>query len=182
MVIASINEHKSNTTSSSSYSVPPARGRGGYRGGRGYNSYYGSGSTYRMNNKYVRPGHEVSSSTITQPAPENSNSIATGSSSSTVTTTAASTSSTPSGKAIQGIMDSMTDIGLGSNAATRPSSSKAANLEGTRDVLIGGVAFESSARSLVRKDRTLSLPYSYRIWIVIAMKLPNPNPRRRSHH
>jgi hypothetical protein len=79
-------------------------------------------------------------------------------------------------------VDSMTDIGLGSNAAARSSSSKAVNLEGTRDVLIGGVAFESSARSLVRKDRALSFPYSYRIWKVMVMKLPNPNPRQRSSH
>ena len=135
-----------------------------------------------MNNKYIRPGLEASSSTTAQPSSENSKSVGISSSFSTATTAAVSTSSIPSGKAIQGIVDSMTDIGLGSTPAARPSPSKAVSPDGTRDVLIGGIAFESSARSLVRKDRTLPFLYSYRIWKVTVLKSQNPNPRQRSRH
>ncbi|KAF6761703.1 CCCH zinc finger protein [Ephemerocybe angulata] len=133
---ATINQHKS-TASSSGYSghAPSDRGRGGYRG-YGYNnshSSYNSHSGYNsgnrwMNNKYVRPGLETASTSIVSTSGDASSSKAPA-----AAVTGASTSS-------------------GTAAVTQTSTTSTTSVDGKKEVVIGGVAFESSARSLVRKD------------------------------
>ncbi|EAU90465.2 CCCH zinc finger protein [Coprinopsis cinerea okayama7 len=143
---ATINQHKTtNTTYSGGYGGYPGRGRGGgYRGGYyssygGYNSYpaAGRGGTPRFaNNKYVRPGLQTSTSTTTVP---------TTSASATAST---SKTSVPSSSTF----DFKSGSTSASSTSTQPSTSSTVSAAGTKDVVIGGVAFESSARSLVRKD------------------------------
>ncbi|KAI0084479.1 hypothetical protein BDY19DRAFT_898470, partial [Irpex rosettiformis] len=58
-----------------------------------------------------------------------------------------------------------------SSSVSIPPTSTPGSIQGTRDVVIGGVAFESSGRSLVRKDCTPSF---------LAVAKPKPPPTRPS--
>ncbi|RXW21662.1 hypothetical protein EST38_g4186 [Candolleomyces aberdarensis] len=102
-----------------------------------------------MNNKYVRPGLEGSSSTSNEPTSQTPSGSAAGpSGASAAVPTSPSTSS--SGKLSQGLLNGEVDNkGIGATS-TVPT---VATFEfGKKEVVIDGVAFESSARSLVRKD------------------------------
>ena len=131
--IATINQHKM-------YNGNKNLNQGGYstdytanQAGRRSNVYVNP--NYKPANKYVRPGLNVTTSETA---------IATDSSgvgpSSTSSTTYTGVPSTPaSGTPTQ-------SFGLGTQK---------------KEIVLGGVAFESSGRSLVRKDRERSLLYPY---------------------
>lgn len=127
-----------------------SRGRGGYRGGFGSSSY--SNHRYQptnrwMNNKYIRPGLEGSSTSSEQGSQTASSSAGP---SSTPAAAATSAPTSTSGKLSQGLLNGEVD-NKGSGAVSTVPTLTTFGI-GTKEVLIGGVAFESSARSLVRKD------------------------------
>lgn len=147
---ASINQHKSTLNNA----PPPgngysSRGRGGYRGSYGtggYSSHRYQPTNRWMNNKYIRPGLEAPS-TSNEPTQTPSDSAGP-SGVSVAESTSASASS--SGKVSPGLLNGEVDNkGTG---ATATAQSVTAFGNGTKEVVIDGVAFESSARSLVRKD------------------------------
>ncbi|TFK29658.1 hypothetical protein FA15DRAFT_663813 [Coprinopsis marcescibilis] len=128
---ATINQHKTSQTGTTY-----TRGRGGYHGshnfGYGYPSASRGGARF-LNNKYVRPGLPTTPAALSTVASSitPASSVTVVPSSSTFELKGASTA-TPS-------------------TSTEPPTSEA-SAAGTKDVVIGGVTFESSARSLVRKD------------------------------
>jgi hypothetical protein len=151
VLIASINQHKSSLNNAPSpgngYS---SRGRGGYRGSYGtggYSSHRYQPTNRWTNNKYIRPGLEGPSSTPTEPTQTPS-----GSAGPSGVSVAESTSASPSssGKLSPGLLNGEVDNkGIG---ATSTAQTVTAFGNGTKEVVIDGIAFESSARSLVRKD------------------------------
>ena len=156
LLLASINQHKTAAQASAyTNSYAPSwrgRGRGGYRGG--YNGFTFT-APVRMNNKYIRPGLEGSSTKPNSTTPDDMSTSA----SRTNTLVASGSSPHPaastgsSGNAYQVFLEGQTNVDcLGGSTVSSQVTNSSAAMDGKKEVVIGGVAFESSARSLVRKD------------------------------